>query len=540
MQRAVSYSGELRRIEALPRRKWEDYNVHKIRAVLEQACGQKRGGMTLWPVQCAALHDICVHRGGFLPIGVGQGKALISVLCAQVLEAQRPILFVPAQLRDQTKEYVLPLLKKNWKVPLNLKVLGYSELSLAKNADLLERVDPDLIILDEAYHVKSTKSGRTRRLNRWFRAHPNTMCVAMSGTICNKSIRDFAHILHWCLKNKAPVPCGFWELGEWSDALDENVPDEKRVFPGALLRFCNADESAMQGFRRRLNETPGVVASKKDLMLASIQIRTHPLKVPDKVEALIKQLRSTWVTPGGDILSEAVMLWRHIRELALGFYYRWDPTPSPEWLAARRAWKGYVRETLKHNQRNLDTELQVWYECSRAARPLVEWVTWKVIKDTFKPNSVAVWVDNFAVEAATKWLTSCTLETPGICWIEQIAFGKRLAEVSGKTYFGAGDDAAIRLTTDAAIIAGMGHSEGKELQRYSKNLVTSCPSSGKSWEQLLGRTHRAGQKADVVEVGVFQHVQELREAFRQSWETSRDTFDNRQKMNCADLSLELR
>ena len=38
------------------------------------------------------------------------------------------------------------------------------------------------------------------------------------------------------------------------------------------------------------------------------------------------------------------------------------------------------------------------------------------------------------------------------------------------------------------------------------------PSSGKVWEQLLGRTHRPGQGADVVEVHIYQHTGAYKQA----------------------------
>lgn len=51
---------------------------------------------------------------------------------------------------------------------------------------------------------------------------------------------------------------------------------------------------------------------------------------------------------------------------------------------------------------------------------------------------------------------------------------------------------------------------GKNLQAWNKNLIVSCPTGAAVWEQLLGRTHRQGQKADEVQVdvliGCVEHV----------------------------------
>jgi len=537
----VSYSGEFRRIEALPRRTWDpdkhfaEWATERLRA--------PGGSMTLWPVQAQALREIAGQRGGFLPVGVGQGKALISLLAPVVLEAKRPVLFVPAQLREQTLAHVIPRMTVHWKLHPQLRVVGYSELSLEKNKELLDRLRPDLIILDECHRVKNPKAGRTRRLIRWFREHPETLCVAMSGTVSNRSIRDFAHIIRWAMKGMAPIPATWTELVEWADAIDEGIADDMRVGPGALLRFCQGEENARQGFRRRLTETPGVVATREDLIGTSLRIDSFSIgRIPPDVSRIANQMRSTWMTPSGDLITEAVELWRHMREIALGFYYRWDPAPPPDWMSARKEWKKEVRETLKHNQRKLDTELQVWNECAREPNLQADhpWRKWKAIRDSFQPVTVPEWLDDFAIRACVGWLSARTRDDPGIVWTEHRAFGERLSEVSGFPYFGAGDTRIIDCPEPAIIASIQAHSEGKNLQRYSRNLVTAPTASGKAWEQLLGRTHRSGQLADEVVVEIMTHIPELLESFGRALGDARyleDTFGNQQKLNYADITI---
>ena len=64
------------------------------------------------------------------------------------------------------------------------------------------------------------------------------------------------------------------------------------------------------------------------------------------------------------------------------------------------------------------------------------------------------------------------------------------------------------------------HGTGRDgLQRvFSRQLVVCSPSSGDTWEQLLGRLHRVGQHADEVETWVYRHTPELVEAFEQATE----------------------
>jgi hypothetical protein len=123
----------------------------------------------------------------------------------------------------------------------------------------------------------------------------------------------------------------------------------------------------------------------------------------------------------------------------------------------------------------------------------------------------AQWENDYALQYAERWLR----DEKGICWVEHTAFGKELAIMSGAHYYGAGDDGI--LDAEGPIIASIrAHSTGKNLQRWSTNLVMAPMPSGDAWEQLLGRTHRAGQLADEVHVDVFVPIPELRECMEKA------------------------
>ena len=529
----ISKTSEFIRILNLPRRNWETAeDLNLLVAALTDYLRVAEGTMTLRAVQAASLRDMHDVGGFFGPIAVGAGKAFITLLAPVVMEAERPLLIVPAQLRNQTNRKVLPLMRKHWRLHPKLRIIGSSELSLAKNAKILDEIQPDLIIIDECHEFKNLKAARTRRLKRWMHDRPETKIVAVSGTVTMRSIKDYWHILLWALKpDWAPLPVKWREVQDWADALDEGVPEDKQTAPGALLEFCKGKENVRKGYRRRLVETPGVVATTENDLGVSIQISRKQIKVPGSILSMIQTMRNTWETPGGDMIREPVELWRHARELAVGFWYRWDPPPPREWREARKAWGSLVREILTHNRRGLDTPLMVWNECERMKNPPPEFLVWLAVRDTFKPNTVPVWESDYMIDTVAEWLS----QGPGICWFESIAFGARLREKTNFKVYGPKDDI---LDASGPIAASQrAHSTGKNLQQYHRNLLITPPPSGKDWEQLMGRTHRQGQLADTVTFEVCLHLEELQSGFDQARSDAiylEETLGSRQKLNYAD------
>ena len=54
-------------------------------------------------------------------------------------------------------------------------------LGLVQSAQKLDYIQPDLIIADECHLLKNHKAGRTRRVTRYMREHPETKFVGVSG-----------------------------------------------------------------------------------------------------------------------------------------------------------------------------------------------------------------------------------------------------------------------------------------------------------------------------------------------------------------------
>jgi hypothetical protein len=293
---------------------------------------------------------------------------------------------------------------------------------------------------------------------------------------------------------------------------------------------------ARQAFQRRLLQTPGVVATPGDQVACSLYISAIPLACNDATEANFKTLRTLWETPTGLALTEAVDVWRHARELSLGLHYEWDPPAPSEWLNARRTWAAFVRETLRYS-RTLDTELQVANAVRSGEIQSDELNEWALIRPSFTPNPVPRWHDESALAACQAWL-----KHPGIVWCEHTFFAEELAKRSGCPYYGARGETSDGATIEDAhgpIIASVAaNSTGRNLQRWHRNLVTSCPSTATTWEQLIGRTHRDGQAADEVTVdvlvGCFEHLNGMAQA-RESAQMALDMMGQPQKLLLADM-----
>lgn len=505
------------------------------------------GTQKLRAVQAAALYELGTHGGLFGPIPVGHGKTLISLLAAYVLDAQRPLLVMPAALikRTNKKGGEKEKYAEHWRIPSNLQSISYEILGRVQKASYLHEYVPDLLIFDEVHRLKNKRAAVTRRLMRFMKAHPNTKVLALSGTVMKKSLLDFGHILRWCLKHNAPIPLTDVELEDWAAALDEKTEEYERPDLGALKTFCGGVDdidAARRGFKERLISTPGVVAvtgGEDDLVTSSLSIRALKYDVDPIADTYFAKLRNDMQTPDSWQLMQAVDVWRHSKELALGLFYRWDPRPPDPWRNARREWGAFVRETLSRS-RTLDSELQVAQACDAGRLPNETLETWRAIKDSFTPNVVAVWYDDAALKVCREWA-----KTPGIVWVEHDLFARRLAEFTGLKYYGAkgqtdaGEPVEDADPTRAVILSIPANKEGRNLQhKWSRNLITSPPEGADVWQQMLGRTHRPGQPEDEVEVDVLfgckEHVNAWRRACSAA-EAIRDTTGADSKLLFADV-----
>lgn len=492
------------------------------------------------PAQAWALEEI-EQVGGLLgPIGVGHGKTGLDIMAPIAMPGCKvAVLLIPPNLRQQflrdylawSEHFMTPTLVLDDKMYLKpgmpvLHVVPFSKFSRATATMLLESIQPDTIIIDEAHKARHPQTATTGRILRYFKKFPKTRLCCWSGTLTSKSIKDYAHLSSFALREGSPLPLDPNVVVQWSQAID---PSDWPAPLGDLYKLCRPGEHIYSGFNRRLIETPGVVATKAGAIDAAINIHERLAGVPDQIRHMLVDLRNSWTRPDGEEFVDTLSVQACARQLACGFYYRWK-FPRGEsaelidaWFAARKSWFRELRMKLKDRRESLDSELLCRNAAIRAAAgykgdlPVWHsefWEPWAAIKDQVQPEPEAVWIDDYLIHDAAAWAH----KHRGIVWVKHGAFGRRLSKESGLPFHAGGLGAEERILAETgkkSIIASIkAHGTGRDgLQlKYCEQHVADPPASGDEWEQLLGRLHRIGQEADEVDTWVYRHTAELRDA----------------------------
>ena len=156
-------------------------------------------------------------------------------------------------------------------------------------------------------------------------------------------------------------------------------------------------------------------------------------------------------------------------------------------------------------------------------------VQWDEVKGRPVPPTVAVWLSDYLLEATLELVER--LGEPVLVWYETRALGERLAERGGWELRGPGNPPSGEART--CVVSISAHHHGLNLQAWRLSVVVEPPSSGQRWEQLIGRTHRAGQQADEVHVFTFVGPEPFARAFASAREQAAyqaDTTGGRLKL----------
>jgi hypothetical protein len=408
------------------------------------------------------------------------------------MAAKRAVLLIPSSRKVPTYAAMREL-ERHWHLT-PVCVVTYSDLSSRTKQDILLQINPDLIIADEAQNLKDGEGARWTRVKR---VDPGVPFVAMSGSFANRDLTEYRHLCVRALGQAAPVPIDWIEGQLWSRGLNPN--HSAPLEPGALLTLMpdvGPDEDARRVFGRRMVSAPGVVSSGSDIPDIPLTFARVHVPATSAMKEAENHIISNWETPCGFPIDAAIDMWRHLRELSHGLYYRWAEIPPVPWLAARKAESAFVRAAIKAGK-GYDLPSQV-----RTAVTVGELAddgsvtAWRAVEDTYTPVMQPVWCDDSTLDYAAAWLA----REGGIAWVSVSEFGDRLAQRTGLPYFrgGACDEAGTHIEhhRGACIASVSSCSTGHNLQWAHRNLVIGVPPPIQL-EQLISRTHRDGQTQPV-------------------------------------------
>jgi hypothetical protein len=482
----------------------------------------------LRPLQAVGLREAVECGGAYIMGRVGIGKTLITLLVGEFMQEERVLILVPGGDKGKTEDEFLEY-RKEWVgvQDVKYKLYGYSDISrFPKEGFSIQRLwnglGPTLIVCDEAdklrrVDVSKGASGLALQVSDFLQANPGCKLVACTGTPDKSSIKDYWHILQWCLRDGSPLPTNPDDIEDWSEVIDKGDPRCARKVCNQLGIEPTEDiDEIREAYQARLRATPGVIISD-DQFEGPLRFRCELLRAPPVMEPHFHRLRKLWQRPDGwDLSPDAPdedeerrpdritngSIWAAERQEALGFCYIADPVPPEEWMEKRKAYFKAVRTALR--RRFFYTELEFRQAWAKGTLPVKAWAKtcqeWFDIKPSFEPGSRALWLSDHALVAAEEW----GRQAPGIIWVDHTAFGMELSKRTGWRFFREkGMDShkkridklyKVRPTLEHAretvIASRHACGTGKNLQPWNRHLVTAMPANNRDFEQMVGRSHR--------------------------------------------------
>lgn len=341
--------------------------------------------------------------------------------------------------------------------------------------------------------------------------------------------------------NKAPNPGPILPLISWAK---ENFPEER--FDRNLNGFRKA-------YKMRMMTCKGTVCSGENTLGVSLVLKNNPVEDCTKTEGweelerLGKQIKEEALTPNGDEIEHAMHSWKWLYELYGGGFYNELKWPEPELVVRRKncttaeaeylieksivhheAGQEYARDLRKflrnHSKPHLDTPFLVGQSMHNHGDrdvPSALYKTWREWKDLdfegrIERDSFAVRVCPYKVDQAVAWAMDLPAVNKaqgfpegsgGVIWYHHQAVGKWIVEKLTEAgcdrilYCPAGAAGNRRIIDpknwDKIAVASIrAHHIGKNMQHFVNNWLVQAPRPATTFEQLLGRSHRTGQKAD--------------------------------------------
>lgn len=530
-------------------------NIPAVSKEVEDQTGKyakHANALPLLPAQSKALFEANRVKGLLAPMGVGHGKTLTLWLLPIALEIPKDrVVLVLLPARTVSNFYSeRNKFKDDYFFPENVVVLSYSKLSRPDATDYLERLNPAAILADEAHNLSNPKSVRTKRLLRYFEAHQDTVFCAMSGTLTKKRLSDFGHLSFLALRNHTPLPAEWPLLQSWGRCVNHeddeypNAADWRNIMP--LMERFSANRSdilkrapkkrltqiARRALAERIAVTPGVSATTTGSCDASIFVElVTGLEIPEVIKNAIKNVQDLFELPNGDYVGTAAHVVEAVTQLLQGFYYFWDwpGEPDYQWLHAKKEWNQSIEQLIGYGLPKFDSFFLVSSAVSRgyamekfgntAARKrdiktaMVAYEQWLPQSEKPEPPRGVAWLDMYLIDYLATGIEAGTL-----IWISHNETRNALRE-RGLEVVEAGKEPSGEERT--LVLSISSHGTGLNLQTWNKNFIVTPPPSGSKFEQLMGRTHRNGQRRDDVNFKVLAHAEQFKSNYFRAVENAK-------------------
>jgi hypothetical protein len=333
------------------------------------------------------------------------------------------------------------------------------------------------------------------------------------------------------------------------DSLGATLAIQNRPCWGQALEAPSAGEGSDEANQALLDR-------RVDLLEARLEQET-PIPTPedwcpsrafahlspfDQVIALLWAVRSRQRTPNGDEIEHGFHIWKPQFEIAAGIYNErvW---PEPADLARDRgieedeaeklidrarehrlAIRRYVREVREflegEHVPGIDTHLLVSLECSRGGGAVPKalydrWLGVHAADFEGRPEQLSMVkrVCDWKIRAAVEWAKDVEARrgplVGGLVWCWNVELAEWTHEVfesefPGRTIYCPGGPAGDRRISDPearpffAVASIAAHFEIKDLWHWDEQVFVQFPRPASTAEQVLGRTHRSGQRSDEV------------------------------------------
>lgn len=443
------------------------------------------------PVQAWTLYE-AEQVGGIVGfMGTGSGKTITGILAPLLFpDAKLAVLLIEPKQRVHYRNHYLRL-REHFRVPsiihgesipgstvpgtVATHLVSYSMLSQTKNSDMLDVLQPGLLILDEC-HRACGNSAINRRVKRYclarIRAREDAIArgesvppraiylLDWSGTLENKSIEDSQMLCAFSLGTGSPLPIDPVAAKRWSDVIDPSYkPDRRSPTARSLQRtfgggeyddtniaklFTLPEDAIRKGFCQRRKQTRGIVSANAIDVNASIYISERKIKnIPQAVKDALNMVREEWLRPDGEELVEKIEQVACARHIAVGLYPYWAFPKHPctcapgapprscdqcklieEWYARRKDFNKELRTKLQQGEVNLDSPKlaeeaamrfyqKPAYQGSLPVWECKSYPAWAEICDRVEYEERIKWIDDFLVQDAARWAKDADNERNG-------------------------------------------------------------------------------------------------------------------------------